>query len=165
MAFNQKPKMKNCIQCGRVFIAYDRGEDLCADCKILFQELEARVVDYVKENPKTTITEVSEATGVSKKLIQRMAREGIFVDVPMGENFTYPCQSCGKPIKSGTYCTSCLTRLRQETQRVAEAMKIRFRDDVPTIERLNTKAQLEFEREQRDRRTFSKTMTKIIRPN
>jgi len=42
-------------------------------------------------------------------------------------------------------------------------MKIRFRDDMPTIDRLNAMAQRDFEREQRDRRTFSNGMINILR--
>ena len=163
MALTQKPRMKNCIQCGKVFIAYNRGDELCADCKDLFYEWESKVKEYVKDHPGSNINEVSQATGVSKKLIQRMAREGIFVDMPMGENFTYPCASCGKPIHNGTYCTSCLSRLRHETKKVAESMQIRFREDIPTIDRLNAMAQREFEKEQRDRRTFSNGMVNILR--
>lgn len=163
MAVAPKKKIRNCIQCGKVFLTQDR-EELCGDCKAKFYELEKIVVDYVKENPGVSMTEVSEATGVSKKLIQRMAREGVFADVPMGENFTFPCASCGKPIKTGTYCTSCLTRLRQETKRAAERMKIRFSDDMPIIEKLDAMAQRDFDKQQRDRRTFSNAMSKLIRP-
>ena len=163
MAVAPKKKIRNCVQCGRVFLSQDR-EDLCAECKEKFYELEKIVVDYVKEHRGVSMTEVSEATGVSKKLIQRMAREGVFADMPMGENFTLPCASCGKPIKTGTYCTSCLTRLRQETKRAAEAMKIRFSDDMPIIEKLDAMAQREFDKQQRDRRTFSNAMSKLIRP-
>ncbi len=100
------------------------------------------------------MTQVAEATGVTKKMIQRMAREGVFADMPMGENFTYPCASCGTPIKTGTYCTSCLTRLRQETKKVAERMNIRFREDMPTVQRLDAMAQREFDKERRDQRMF-----------
>ena len=138
MAIASKMKLRNCIQCGRVFLSADR-EELCGDCKIIYFELEDKVKAYVKDN---------------KKMIQRMAREGVFADMPMGENFTYPCASCGTPIKTGTYCTSCLTRLRQETKKVAERMNIRFREDMPTVQRLDAMAQREFDQERRDQRLF-----------
>ena len=153
MAIVSKMKLRNCIQCGRVFLSADR-EELCGDCKIIYFELEDKVKAYVKDNPGVNMTQVSEATGVTKKMIQRMAREGVFADMPMGENFTYPCASCGTPIKTGTYCTSCLTRLRQETKKVAERMNIRFREDMPTVQRLDAMAQREFDQERRDQRLF-----------
>lgn len=162
MATIPKMKMKNCIQCGRVFITQER-EELCNECKARFHELEDIVKEYVKDHRGVSMTEVSEATGISKKLIQRMAREGVFADMPMGENFTYPCASCGTPIKSGTYCTSCLTRLRKETKKVAESMQIRFKEDMPTVKRLDAMAQREFDQEQRDKRTFRVGMKNIVR--
>ncbi len=162
MATIPKMKMRNCIQCGRVFLSSER-EDLCSGCKSKFYELEEIVKDYVKDHRGVSMTDVSEATGISKKLIQRMAREGVFADMPMGENFTYPCASCGTPIKTGTYCTSCLTRLRQETKKVAESMQIRFKEDMPTLKRLDAMAQREFDQEQRDKRMFRVGKTNIVR--
>ena len=163
MAITSKPKLRNCIQCGKVFLSQNR-EDLCADCKIMYYELEDKVKTYVKDHPGVNMTQVAEETGVSKKLIQRMAREGAFMDMPMGENFMYACASCGTPIKTGTYCTSCLMRLRKETQKVAESMNIRFKENTPTIQRLDAMAQREFDQEQRDRRTYRGGLTNISRP-
>ena len=162
MAIAPKVKLRNCIQCGKVFLSQDR-EELCTDCKAIYYELEEKVKNYVKDNPGVSMVEVCEETGVSKKLIQHMARSGVFMDMPMGENYMYPCASCGTPIKIGTYCTSCLTRLRNETKKVAEAMSIRFKEGTPTVTKLDRMAQREFEQEQRDKRTFHVGLKNIKR--
>ena len=162
MAGILKQKLRNCIQCGKVFLSKDR-EELCADCRAAYYQLEELVKEFVKDHPGSTVNEVSEATTVSKKLIQKMMREGVFMDIPMGDNFMYACASCGKPIKTGTYCTSCLTRLRRETQQAAERMQIRVKEGTSTIKRLDILAQREFEQEQRDRRTYRMGLTNIGR--
>lgn len=162
MAGILKQKLRNCIQCGKVFLSKDR-EELCADCRAAYYQLEELVKEFVKDHPGSTVNEVSEATTVSKKLIQKMMREGVFMDIPMGDNFMYACASCGKPIKTGTYCTSCLTRLRRETQQAAERMQIRVKEGTSTIKRLDILAQREFEQEQRDRRTYRMGLTNVGR--
>lgn len=162
MAGILKQKLRNCIQCGKVFLSKDR-EELCADCRASYYQLEELVKEFVKDHPGSNVNEVSEATTVSKKLIQKMMREGVFMDIPMGDNFMYACASCGKPIKTGTYCTSCLTRLRRETQQAAERMQIRVKEGTSTIKRLDILAQREFEQEQRDRRTYRMGLTNVGR--
>ena len=162
MAIAPRKKLRNCIQCGKVFLSQER-EDLCNDCKAMYYELEEKVKTYVKDHPGVSMVKVCEDTGVSKKLIQHMMRSGVFMDMPMGENYMYPCASCGTPIKIGTYCTSCLTRLRNETKKVAESMSIRFKENTPTLTRLERMAQREFEQEQRDKRTYHVGMRNIKR--
>lgn len=157
-------KLKNCSQCGRIFTPV-RGEKLCRDCRIKEEELERQVLSYVRDNPGVSIKEAMEATGVSEKIIKRMAREGLFVNISEAGNFFYPCMGCGKPINHGTYCTDCLNRLRTETKKASEAMHIRVREDrkMSTIERLNAAAQNEFERENKViERHFSRGMQDLI---
>ena len=75
MATIPRQKLRNCIQCGKVFLSKDR-EELCNDCKASYYELAEVVKEFVKDHPGSTVNEVSSATTVSKKLIQRMMREG-----------------------------------------------------------------------------------------
>lgn len=160
----KKPVLKNCIQCGRIF-SPTRGEKLCRDCRLKEEELERQVMSYVRDHPGISIREAVQATGVSEKIVKRMAREGMFVNNGLATNFLYPCASCGKPISTGTYCTDCLQRLRGETKKAAEAMHIRVRDDkkMSTIDRLNAEAQREVDRENKViERHFSRGMHDMI---
>ena len=156
----QQKKLKNCSQCGRIFSPI-RGEKLCRDCRLKEEEVERQVLSYVRDNPGCSIKEAMEATGVPEKIIKRMAREGMFVNVQTSENFVYPCMGCGKPIRNGTYCADCLNRLRNETKKASEAMHIRVREErkMSTIDRLNAAAQNEFERENR---IISRSMQRLI---
>ena len=91
-----------------------------------------------------------EAMGVSDKFIKNMIAKGLFANVERGDLF-YPCQSCGKPIRNGTYCSDCLSKLRNETKKMADQMAIRMGisnkplSKMTTIEKLNAQAEREFE--------------------
>ena len=158
------PKLKNCAQCGKVFSPI-RGEKLCRDCRIKEEEKEREVLQYVRDNPGVSIKEVCDALNVPEKFIKQMASQGMFASFKLGENFFYPCVSCGRPINRGTYCSDCLQKLRVETKKAAEQMNIRLREEkkMSTIERLDALAEKEFQRENRViKRHFSRGMYKDI---
>ena len=164
MALLTGPKLRNCTKCGKVFTSL-RGEKLCRECMDEAKEFEQKVVEYIRDNPGTSMKEVMAATGATDKMLKRMMQEGIFSNSGGGENFMYPCVGCGRPIHAGTYCTDCLSRLRSETRKAAESMQIRIKEDrkMSTIERLDALAEREFEKETRSstlRRNFSQTLLK-----
>ena len=149
MALKIPQKLKNCSNCGRMFVS-TRGENLCRDCMIKEEEKEREVLDYVREHQGCSIQEVIEAMGVTDKFIKNMINKGLFANVERTD-FFYPCAACGKPIKNGTYCSDCLSRLRSETKRMAEQMAVRIGmqtkpiSQLSTIERLNLQAEKEVE--------------------
>ena len=143
-------KLKNCANCGRAFVS-TRNERLCRECLIEEREKETQILEYVRDNPGVDIKTVLEATGASEKLLQRMIREGLFVNIERGD-FYYPCTACGRPIRTGTYCSDCLARLRKETQKAAAQLSVKVKtqkqiENMSTIERLNTLAEKELEEE------------------
>ncbi len=117
-------KMKNCPMCGKLFIATSSMR-VCANCKVKEQELEADAVNYVRDHPKSKISEIAEATGASENLIRRLIREGRFEQV--GVKLTYPCEKCGAPIITGNLCAQCLEALQKElvttTKKAAAAVQ------------------------------------------
>ena len=149
MAMKLPQKLKNCSSCGKMFVA-TRGEKLCRDCMIKEEEKESLVLDYVREHQGCQIAEVMEALGVTDKFIKNMIAKGLFANVERHDLY-YPCQSCGKPIRNGTYCSDCLSRLRNETKKMADQMAIKMGiSDKPisqmsTIEKLNAQAEKELE--------------------
>ena len=160
------PKIRNCSKCGKIFTAMD-GEKVCRDCVQKEKDFEEKVVTCIRENPGSSLREVMQATGATDKMMKRMIKDGIFsapAAVQDGRS-TYPCMKCGRPITNGTYCMDCLSRLRAQTKKAAEAMQIRIKEDpkMSTIERLDRLAEKEFERENRlsgIRRNFSSGMFK-----
>ncbi len=149
MALNIPKKLKNCAACGKMFVS-NRGEKLCRECIIKEEEKEREILDYVRENQGCSISEVMEEFGVTEKFVKNMINKGLFANVDRGDMF-YPCQSCGKPIKNGTYCSDCLSKLRTETKKMADQMAIKMgisnkpMSQMSTIERLNAQAEKELE--------------------
>ena len=107
-------KMKNCAGCGKIFVALE-GKKFCPDCMEQEYKLEEKVVNYVRDNPKSSVTEIlKEIPEASEKLIKRLIREGRFEQV--GVKMSYPCEKCGAPIVTGKLCGKCSDALRNELQ-------------------------------------------------
>ena len=104
-------KMRNCSSCGKVFVSINDSR-ICMDCRAKEEEWEKEIITYVRENLKSTIAEIVEATGAQEPLIRRMIREGRFVET--GVELFYPCEKCGSPIQRGQYCEKCQKAMRKE---------------------------------------------------
>lgn len=114
-------KVKNCPLCGRIYV--ETGRKMCRDCYAKQEELEQKVLSYVRDHPNATVGEVVEATGVDAAVIRRMIREGRFEDTNI--QLDYPCARCGKPIIKGKFCQDCLMRLYNKMQRTKKELKIK----------------------------------------
>ena len=83
------PKLKNCSNCGRIFV--DTGLGICRDCHEKEEEEMQKVSSYVRDNPHSRVRDICEALGVKERLVMRMIREGRFV--MDGVAIEYPCES------------------------------------------------------------------------
>lgn len=112
----------NCPRCGKVFARNFR--DICQKCYAEIEQEYVACAEYLRENRGTAITELSEATGVSIKQITKFVKEGriSMVDAP---NLTYPCESCGMPIREGNMCTSCRDRLKADITSATSGLEAR----------------------------------------
>jgi len=108
---------RNCIRCGKLFVPMNR-EKICRNCKDAEREMENVVMEFVRNNPKSKIPEISEGTGAPETLIRRMVEEGRFDRSDM--KFYYPCKKCGKDILVGQYCEDCLSSMQENLQSVQE---------------------------------------------
>ncbi len=107
-------KMRNCAGCGKIFVAME-GRKFCPDCMEKEYQLEEKVVNFVRDNPKSSVTEIlKEIPEATEKLIKRLIREGRFEQV--GVKMSYPCEKCGTPIVTGKLCGKCSDALRNELQ-------------------------------------------------
>lgn len=107
-------KMKNCAGCGKIFVALE-GRKFCPDCMEKEYKLEEQVVNFVRENPKSSVAEIiKEIPEATEKLIKRLIREGRFEQI--GVKMSYPCEKCGAPIVTGKLCGKCSDALRNELQ-------------------------------------------------
>lgn len=97
--------VRNCKDCGRLF-NYASGPRLCAACRQKLEEKFNDVKEYVRENPHSSIAEISEINEVSTQQIYQWIREErlIFSEDSM---VTIECETCGAPIRTGRYCDAC----------------------------------------------------------
>lgn len=105
-------KVRNCKECGKLF-QYDGISKLCYRCRKKDDEDFRKVKEYLYENPKETITVVSEETQVPEDKILRYLREGKLEIVGENPGILLDCESCGKSIRTGRYCEQCARALEK----------------------------------------------------
>lgn len=97
--------LKNCPRCGRVFPA-GAGRDICSKCMEAEDDDYAIVRRYVRDHPRSTVIEVAEETGVDEEVILQYLRDGRLMSNTFSSVIN--CERCGKSIRGGRYCDSCL---------------------------------------------------------
>lgn len=107
----------NCKKCGRAFGA--DGNDLCTRCRYDSEDAFKLVKEYLYEHPRASVSEVSDETGVSEKLILQFLREER-IEIVEGDNTFLDCEKCGDSITSGRYCKSCIDKMKKEFSNVVK---------------------------------------------
>lgn len=99
-------EVKNCRSCGRIFNYIGGGVLICPACAEEMEKKFNQVKEYIRENPRASIPEISRDNEVSASQIEKWVREERLVftdDSPIG----IECENCGITIKSGRYCPKC----------------------------------------------------------
>lgn len=104
---------RNCPRCGRVF--YYIKSPVCPECEKKEEEAFNVVREYLNENPKHTIAEITRDTKVSTKLINKFLREGR-LEITEGLNGFLLCMNCNKPIMTGKYCNDCASKFSKKLE-------------------------------------------------
>lgn len=102
-------EVKSCKKCRRLF-NYLGGMYLCPECKDALERSFLEVKDYIRENPKNSIQQISEATGVDGNQIKDWIKEGR-LELSKGSPITISCEKCGASILRGRYCDACNQKL------------------------------------------------------
>lgn len=134
MIDHQKPKLRNCPLCGKIFT--DTGLGICLNCYEKNRHDEKVVIEYVREHPNSTIKEICEETGANIRLVTDMVQRGQFI--ASGGQVLYPCSRCGKPISSGIYCPRCIVFLHKAIRASNERAKSRQRAGTASKESNNS---------------------------
>lgn len=119
----------NCPECGKLYAKSTLN--MCMDCYRIEEENQAKVAEYVRDNPKSTVEVIHEATGISEKTIFRMVKSGRFVDIG---SISYPCQQCGAQIHEGRICGNCNAKFLKQL-RESEAKRKAGEKDKEQVER------------------------------
>ena len=99
----------NCKKCGKVFQPAF-GNTICEACKKKLEDDFHKVKDYLNDNPRATIKQISRDCEVSALQIEKWINEERLVfseDSPI--NIT--CDNCGTKIFTGKYCAKCKAEL------------------------------------------------------
>lgn len=102
-------EVRNCRSCGRLY-NHLSGPSLCPECVRKLEDKYAEVRDYIRENPRSTINDVSEANDVSIQQIKQWIKEErleFSKDSPVG----IECELCGANISTGRYCKNCKEKI------------------------------------------------------
>lgn len=101
--------VRNCKECKRLF-NYIGGPQLCDACKDKLEDKFQEVKEYLWENPKATVAEISEAKEVSTNQLRQWIREErlqLADDSPIA----ITCENCGTKIITGRYCQECKNKM------------------------------------------------------
>jgi hypothetical protein len=107
----------NCPGCGKVFQKNLRN--LCMDCVKSLQDEFDTCERYMRNNRKASTEQLSAASGVPVKQIIVWIKERR-LPVTDFSNLTYPCNSCGEPLRQQEMCYPCRTRLTKDIREMQE---------------------------------------------
>ncbi|MBR4832578.1 MAG: flagellar protein [Butyrivibrio sp.] len=97
--------LRNCSRCGKMF-NYIGGQPICEPCKKAIEEDFQKVKQYIAENPRASLKQISEDNEVSSKQIQQWIREERLMFAE-GSPIQLQCESCGTNILTGRFCAKC----------------------------------------------------------
>lgn len=93
---------------------------ICPKCIEKREREFERCRDYLRDNPKTNLTGLSEATDVPVQQIIRFIIEGRLIISTANPNLFYNCDRCGSPIRAGRLCQDCQQQLGSEVEKMVQ---------------------------------------------
>lgn len=102
-------EVRNCKICNRLF-NYLSGPPLCPSCTKDLDDKFEKVKEYVYDNPRVSLQQVSEEMEVSVVQIKQWIRQErlAFAEDSM---IGIDCEGCGITIRTGRYCKACKDKL------------------------------------------------------
>lgn len=103
--------LSNCPECGEIYIK-SKFRDVCEKCWRQEEAAYDTVYKYLRkrENRAATMLQVVEATGVAEALILKFIKNGK-LQITQFPNLGYPCDKCGKVIRTGKLCEGCASEI------------------------------------------------------
>ena len=102
-------EMTTCRRCHRYF-NHVSGERLCDACKKELEETFVAAKEYIRENPRTGVRELSEAMDIPVAQIERWIRQER-LEFSKDSATKIACEHCGAPILTGRFCRDCKQKL------------------------------------------------------
>jgi flagellar operon protein (TIGR03826 family) len=104
----------NCPNCNDIFVK-NQFREICQKCWKKEEEDFQTIYQFMRkrENRAATIDQVVEQTGVSEELILKFIKKGR-LQLTHFPNLGYPCDKCGRIIRTGKLCENCAGELRED---------------------------------------------------
>ena len=100
-----------CKKCGASMIYRGSGRYVCEMCNYEFLTDFGIIKKYLNDHGPSNMVEISNATGVSRRVIRELLKEGR-IEVSQSSGEILHCLACGLPIRFGSYCASCAEKLK-----------------------------------------------------
>lgn len=127
--------VRNCRECGNLF-NYVSGPPLCPSCLKAIEDKFAQVKEYIYDNPKCGLREVSEANDVPVQIIKKWIREERLSFSP-DSAIGLECESCGKTIYTGRYCDACKSKVTHRLENAYQKPQPQAAPKKPTSDHQN----------------------------
>lgn len=121
--------LDNCPRCGKIFAKNFR--DVCPACIREIDKEYETCSTFLREQKGATITELSEATGITIKQITKFIREGR-ISLVNAPNMSYPCEVCGTLIRESHICESCRQRFVKDANKLKSTFAAQQKDPLQT---------------------------------
>lgn len=108
MILEKKPL--KCSQCGGRLVFEGSGAYRCVSCKNIELDNFGKVKKFLDENGAASAIVIEQATGVNRKVIEQMLREGR-LEIPEPSAYYIKCERCGCDIRYGRFCPECIKEL------------------------------------------------------
>ncbi len=100
---------------------------MCKNCKIKDEEYLTIVMDFLRDNPGSTLEEIHLKTEVPKPVINKFIKRGKLVSA----DFKMPCSVCGQEFKNtySTMCEKCGKKMNKEIRNIKQKEEERKTED------------------------------------
>ncbi len=104
--------VRNCRNCGRMF-NYLGGPSVCPICRDNAEKDFEKVRDFIRENPRANIQQISDECEVTVQQINQWVREER-LEFAKDSPIMLECESCGASIRTGRYCEKCKNNMASD---------------------------------------------------
>ena len=115
------PDVRNCRRCGKIY-NYIGGPPICQTCKDQDEVDFKSVKEYLYKYPGASLSEVSTELNISVERIRGYLKDGRLEIINSEGNMILECETCGKAIKTGRFCTDCSAGLSKDLRATASQM-------------------------------------------
>ncbi len=114
--------VRNCRTCGRLFNYIGGPPNMCPACRDELEKKFQVVKEYIRENPKASIQQISDDNEVTTSQIRQWIREER-LQFTEDSDIGIECENCGATIRTGRFCENCKNTMANNLSSAIEKPK------------------------------------------